>query len=230
MNPARNEYFVKVLKEYTASLSNDEKNEVVFADIGCGGGLVTEELARSGLKMIGFDMSENSLKQAREHSEAEGLSVVYKLGNAYDLSSELEDNSVNGVVMSDVIEHFHDLPAALREVSRILKPGGVFVFDTLNRTITSYIVGIVIAQESPFAPVPAHLHDWSLFVKPEELKDVLQSFGIELKESLGLEVKFNWNLLRVAISSKNAKDLPFYIGKDTSVQYIGYAIKKKSST
>jgi len=144
-------------------------------------------LSKRGFRIIGIDRSEASILQAEQHANMIGLNTQYKIGDAYHL--ECEDSSVDGVVMSDVLEHLHDLPRALQEVSRILKPDGVFVFDTVNRTIKSYVEAIILVQESPFGAVPNHTHDWSLFIKPEELKSVCSDVGMEVKEIVGLKVK-----------------------------------------
>jgi len=226
MNPARVGYFEKILNRYLESFDGDIKKSHIFVDIGCGGGLVTEQLSKRGFKMIGFDRSESSLEQARQHAEMAGLDTIYKVGNAYDLSLEIENNSVDGVIMSDVLEHLHDLPRAIKEIGRILKPGGIFVFDTINRNLLSFLLAIVLVQESPFGILPPHAHHWSLFTQPKELRDLLREIGMELKETHGLHVKKDWNLINVVFSKKNVKNVGYYIGGNDSVQYVGYAVKK----
>lgn len=97
-------------------------HELKILEIGCGGGIVSENMAKQGFQVLGIDMSPNSVKQARDHAEKEGIkNVEYRVGNAYKL--ELEDNSIDGVIAADVFEHFHDLPKAIEEIARVLKPG-----------------------------------------------------------------------------------------------------------
>ena len=84
--------------------------------------------------------------------------------------------SFDGVVMADVLEHLLDLPSAVREVRRVLRPGGVLVFDTINRTYKSYLFAVLLAQEVA-AMVPPNTHDWRLFIKPHEMTFLLQAHG-----------------------------------------------------
>jgi len=219
MNATRVDYFTEILTKY-----HDSDKNPLYIDVGCGGGLVTEEMSKKGFKVIGFDMSEPSITQASKHAKEEGLDIIYKLGDAYNLRSEIEDASVDGIIMSDILEHLHDLPKVATEISRMLKPGGVFVFDTINRTVLSYLLAIVLVQEAPIGIVPAHTHNWSLFVKPEELEDVLHKVGLQVKEIRGLEVKKNFNLIKAALS-RQIHRVDYHIGNDPSVQYIGYAVK-----
>jgi len=147
-------------------------------DIGCGGGLVTEELAVMGFSITGMDMSENSLRQAGRHAEksAVALDVNYVQGNALHLP--FSDGSFDGVVISDVLEHIEDLPRSISEISRVLRPGGVLVFDTINRTPFSFFGIYLIAQEL-FQIIPKNAHSPSLFIQPEELFLLLKRAGFE---------------------------------------------------
>ena len=100
---------------------------------------------------------------------------VFAEGSAYDLSA-FPAASFDGVLMADVLEHLLDLPAAVREVRRVLRPGGVLVFDTINRTYKSYLFAVLLAQEVA-AMVPPNTHDWRLFIKPHEMTFLLQAHG-----------------------------------------------------
>jgi 2-polyprenyl-6-hydroxyphenyl methylase/3-demethylubiquinone-9 3-methyltransferase len=160
-------------------------------DIGCGGGLVTEPIGLSGLfgSVTGFDINQKSLEKARNHLPSSSI-VEYKLGSIYNVP--LNDSSVEGVIVSDVFEHLEDLPGALSEIFRVLKPGGVLVFDTIARTWWSWLSTYFVAQEV-LGLVEPGAHDWSMFVNPEELEILLKNAGFEAdtKEWIGICAKLS---------------------------------------
>lgn len=168
LNPARIGFFDRV---FTDKLSTTTKNRGRFLDIGCGGGISTEALARRGYKMTGVDLSEPSLDVARQHALESGLEISYLHGSAY--KHPFPPSSFDGIIMSDVLEHLHDLPLAILELARVLKPGGIFCFDTLTRTWFSYLANIVMTYWAG-----AHAHDWRLFVKLDELRVLLKATGM----------------------------------------------------
>ena len=133
MNPVRLSFFDRTLRSRLGEPSADK----LIVDLGCGGGLVTESLANRGWHMHGLDQSPRSVSAARRHAEASAASqpqrgdLTYTVGSLYSLP--WEDGSVSGVVISDVLEHLLDLNLAFAEMNRVLKPGGVIVFDTINR-------------------------------------------------------------------------------------------------
>ncbi len=124
LNGARIPYFVRMWRTQGAPGKR-------MLDVGCGGGIATNPLAREGFAMTGVDFSPRSIARARAAAEREGVAADYVVGSAYALP--FADASFDGVVCSDVMEHLHDLRQWAREVHRVLKPGGVLVFDTINR-------------------------------------------------------------------------------------------------
>jgi len=218
MTPVRAGFFDKVLQEQFP----DKKN-VRVADVGCGGGFLSENMAKRGYSMIGIDMSPNTIEQAKQHAASSELQITYEVGNAYELSN-LPDASVDAVLMADVLEHFHDLPRAAKTVARVLKPGGIFIFDTINRTAKSFAVMIALFQECPVQFLPNHLHDWSLFITPRELTQVFAKEGIEIRQFKGLAPKFSLTTFKAAFLG-TFNDLAFQIVDDVSLSYIGYGRK-----
>ncbi len=107
-------------------------------DLGCGGGFMSEALARRGAKVIGIDPSETAIRVARAHAESEGLQIDYEVSSGECLP--LADHGMDCVVCVDVLEHVDELDRVLDEVQRVLKPGGVFLFDTINRTPLAALV------------------------------------------------------------------------------------------
>ncbi|KAL1507712.1 hypothetical protein AB1Y20_007325 [Prymnesium parvum] len=180
LNSARIPYFDRV---WTQQLRLSPERAGSFLEVGCGGGVASCALAALGYNMTGVDPAEASLDAARAHARRLGLShsTLFATGSAYDLSSFPAD-SFDGVLMADVLEHLYDLPAAVDQVWRVLRPGGVLVFDTVNRTYASYLLAIVVAQELAGA-VPPRTHDWRMFVKPHELSFLLQSRGFLVDSS-----------------------------------------------
>ncbi|CAK0908949.1 unnamed protein product [Prorocentrum cordatum] len=168
LNPARVEYFRGVLGPAAAA-------PLRVLDIGCGGGLVSNALASTpGYEVHGLDRSEEALSYARGVAERHGTGAAFRAGSVYELPFAAE--SFDAIVISDVLEHLLDLPRALAEAARVLRPGGRFLFDTIDRSVASYVVGI-LGAEYLVGIVPRGTHDWRLFIRPEELRLVLERAG-----------------------------------------------------
>src|ERR1700680_1940355 len=129
INPARLDYFTRVLMD----LGVDPSGKTVV-DIGCGGGLFAEEFAKLGAQVIGVDPSAASLATARSHAAGAGWRIDYREGSGERLP--LDDASVDIACCVDVLEHVRALDAGISETARVLRPGGVYLFDTINRTRT----------------------------------------------------------------------------------------------
>src|SRR5215470_16190414 len=180
VNPARVGYFRRLLDEV---LKLDYRGAQAL-DVGCGGGILAEEFAVTGFRVIGIDPSEPSLATARKHARSVGLAIDYRQGTGESIP--FGDSTFPVVYCCDVLEHVRDLPRVIREIYRVAKPGGVFFFDTLNRTFVSKLVAIKIWQEwKSTAFMPPRLHEWRMFIRPEELKGLLTQSGFEFKEFRG---------------------------------------------
>ena len=214
MNKIRVPYFVTYLN-----------NVVDIIDLGCGGGLVTEEIARHfpNRNVTGYDISEGALNQARSHG-ATLVNLNYKVGSLYQIP--LPENSVDGVIVSDVFEHLDDLPRALSEIHRVLKPGGILVFDTIARTWWSWLSTYIVAQEV-LGVIPRGTHDWSLFINPEELKDKLIATGFTTNRSDWKGICGNISILNVLTTRSFTHVIESFYEDVTDLQasYMGYAVK-----
>lgn len=136
MNEVRVPYFLRFLPS---------AERLLIMDAGCGGGFVAEALAKRGHKVVGVDLSAPALEAARAHAALAALpDLQYVQGSIYALPAE--DSSLDVVVACDVFEHLADVPAALREIARVLKPGGVLVFDTIAKTAWSFLGPFLVAQ------------------------------------------------------------------------------------
>ncbi|KAL6043204.1 Hexaprenyldihydroxybenzoate methyltransferase, mitochondrial [Balamuthia mandrillaris] len=225
LNGVRTAYFHRV---FSAHLG-DEQEDKKIADIGCGGGIATEQMAKLGWNVTGVDLSHNSIATASAHAKENGVAnVCYVVGDAYNVP--LEDESVDGVIMSDVLEHLHDLDKAMEEVARILKPGGVLVFDTINRTWKSYVLAILLAQSKWLGMVPPHTHDHRMFVTPQELDKVMTKYGLvsSLDTFRGMKPELRPLQLLMGRGLWNGAMKTWKESNDLSGSYLGYALKKRS--
>jgi 2-polyprenyl-6-hydroxyphenyl methylase / 3-demethylubiquinone-9 3-methyltransferase len=218
INPIRVEYFDRIFR---TELGESAPRTGRFIDIGCGGGILTEAMARRGYRITGFDVSESSLAAARRHAALERVDVTYRTGSAYQL--DVATGSVDGVVISDVLEHLHDLGAAGAEIARVLRPGGVLVFDTQNRTVKSYLL-MILAAERLLGIIPRRTHDWRMFITPTELDTVLEAHGLAVGELRGMTPALPLHRL-VWTAWKHRRLGEFALSDDLSVSYIGYAVR-----
>lgn len=229
VNPARAGYFRRVLDEV---LKFDYRSAPAL-DVGCGGGILAEEFAAMGFRVTGIDPSEQSLVTARQHAQSMALSIDYQKGTGESIP--FPDNTYPVVYCCDVLEHVRDLPKVIGEIYRVTKPGGVFFFDTLNRTFVSKLVAIKIWQKwKSTAFMPPRLHEWRMFIRPEELKRLLTESGFKFKEFRGASPDVSI-LKMISLLRKRAKGAIGYkeLGQkfklvesdDLKIFYMGYAVK-----
>ncbi|GER87905.1 ubiquinone biosynthesis O-methyltransferase [Dictyobacter vulcani] len=186
-------------------------------EVGCGGGLICRELARRGAVMTGLDPSEPSLIGARRYVQQGqlGHNVSFDLGSAEALP--YADGSFSAIVCLDVLEHVQNLPATIHEIARVLAPGGIFIFDTINRTFLAQLVLIWIGERffQKQGLVPG-LHQYASFIKPDELRALLTQNALQIHELTGFMPKLVEGRLTLAP------------GWFKGVSYIGYATKGRS--
>jgi 2-polyprenyl-6-hydroxyphenyl methylase / 3-demethylubiquinone-9 3-methyltransferase len=229
LNPGRFGYMRRILLEELGIDLHGKKT----LDVGCGGGLLAEELARLGCDVTGIDPSEQSVAVARAHARQEGLAIDYRLAAGEHIP--LPDGTFDIVYCCDVLEHVQDLRQVIAEISRVLKPGGVFLFDTINRTLRSKLVVIKLFQEWEWTSfMPPDLHDWNKFIKPEELLALLAANGLQKRGLTGLTSVANPLRTIRLLRARKRGEISYYeaarrIGlretRDMSVSYIGYAQK-----
>jgi 2-polyprenyl-6-hydroxyphenyl methylase/3-demethylubiquinone-9 3-methyltransferase len=152
-------------------------------DIGCGGGLVAEPLARLGAEVTGIDPSPETIAVAKTHAKGAGLKIAYRAATAETLAGEGKE--FDAVLLLEVVEHVPDVPAFLARVAPLVKPGGVMILSTLNRTLKAYALAIVGA-EFILRWLPVGTHQWDRFVRPEELKAGLRAAGLALTGTKGM--------------------------------------------
>lgn len=165
-------------------------------DIGCGGGLVCEPLTRLGASVTGIDGSDSTIEVAKAHAALNGLDIRYLKITAEDI---LQENKMYDVVLAlEIVEHVADVSLFVQSCVKLLKPGGLIIFSTLNRTLKSYLLAIVGA-EYIVQWVPKGTHEWSKFLTPSELAFFLREQGLQLTHSQGMvfnPIKWRWELSR----------------------------------
>lgn len=154
-----------------------------LVDIGTGGGLVAEPLARLGASVTAIDASARNIGIARTHAEGQGLAIDYRCAAAADLVAEAAAFDV--VLSLEVVEHVADRGAFLADCAHLLKPQGMMIVATLNRTPKSFLLGKV-AAEYVLRWLPAGTHDWRKFVRPSELAADLRRSGLRIADLKGV--------------------------------------------
>jgi 2-polyprenyl-6-hydroxyphenyl methylase/3-demethylubiquinone-9 3-methyltransferase len=184
-NPARLTFIVEEIQRWRgnqgAAFRTLEGLSVL--DIGCGGGILSEPLARLGANVTGIDPVEESIGVAATHSKRQGLTVHYRAATAEDLAREGAIFDV--AIASEVVEHVADAASFLNTCHALCKPCGLLILSTLNRTSKSYGLAI-LAAEHVFGLVPRGTHDWKKFIKPEELDAALSAAKFKTMRRSGL--------------------------------------------
>ncbi len=183
LNPARIGFLRETIVSHFGLDNTPIKalKNISILDIGCGGGLVSEPLARIGANVTGLDADAVGIETAQTHAKAENLDIKYICGAAEDLSNR----SFDVVLALEIIEHTSSPDDFVQLCSNLVRKGGIVIFSTLNRTAKSYALGIV-AAEYILRWVPAGTHQWNKFVKPSELADLAENSGLCLKDVRGL--------------------------------------------
>lgn len=154
-----------------------------LADIGCGGGLLSEPMARLGARVTGVDAGAEAIEVARRHAAAGGLDIDYRCSTVEALADQGARFDV--VLALEIVEHVADVPGFLAALETILAPGGALVMSTLNRTAKSFMLAIVGA-EYLLRWLPRGTHDWHRFLRPSELAAGLRATGLEVAEVTGM--------------------------------------------
>ncbi len=152
-------------------------------DLGCAGGFMAEALDDRGARVTGIDPAEKAVTAARAHATETGREIAYDVGVGEALP--YEDGAFDAVVCVDVLEHVADLPRVIREVARVLAPGGVFLFDTINRNPLAAFAVVTMA-ERVIGLLPRGTHDPAMFIRPSELRGHLAAAGLEAGPFTGL--------------------------------------------
>ncbi|CAM8670812.1 UbiG 2-polyprenyl-3-methyl-5-hydroxy-6-metoxy-1,4-benzoquinol methylase [Paracoccaceae bacterium] len=212
MNPCRLDY---ITSQIAAEFDRNLAGPAPFAglrilDIGCGGGLLSEPMARLGATVVGADAAPRNIPVAQVHAEQSGLSIDYRHTTAEDLAAAGEQFDV--VLNMEVVEHVADPLAYLTACQQLLKPGGLMICSTLNRNTKSFLMAI-IGAEWVMRWLPKGTHDWAKFITPDELYGLIRQAGLDPVDKKGMV--FNPVSWRWAVSDR-----------DLSVNYVTASIKR----
>ena len=196
MNPCRLDY---ITGQIAAEYGRDLTKPLPFAglrilDIGCGGGLLSEPMARLGAEVVGADAAPRNIPVAQVHAQASGLSIDYRFTTAEDLAAAGEQFDV--VLNMEVVEHVSDPLAYLTACHDLLKSGGIMLCSTLNRNPKSYLMAI-IGAEWVMRWLPKGTHDWAKFITPDELYALINRAGLTPVDRKGMvfnPVSWGWSV------------------------------------
>ncbi|MBY6003985.1 bifunctional 2-polyprenyl-6-hydroxyphenol methylase/3-demethylubiquinol 3-O-methyltransferase UbiG [Salipiger bermudensis] len=216
MNPVRLDYITRqIAGEYDRDMTAPKPFEGLrIVDIGCGGGLLCEPMARLGAEVVGVDAAERNIPVARLHAEQSDLEIDYRHTTAEALASEGELFDV--VINMEVVEHVADPLAYLKACRALLKPGGLHLCSTINRNAKSFAMAIVGA-EWVMRWLPKGTHEWSKFITPDELYDLMRQAGLQPVDRKGYvfnPISWTW---RISDS-------------DLSVNYVTAAIQPEAAS
>ncbi len=206
-NPIRLSYITRKISEHFKGV---KFSDLKIADIGCGGGLMCEPLARLGAQLTGVDAAEKNIAVAKIHAEKSQLKINYLITTVEDLAQQ-QPASFDVVMALEIIEHVADVKTFIEACASLVKPGGILLIATMNRTIKSLLLA-KIAAEYVLRFLPIGTHDWKKFLKPSQINEYAAASGMELKEIMG----FSYDLLNKEWRENSC---------DIEVNYISYYVR-----
>ena len=212
MNPCRLDY---ITSQIASEFDRDLAAPLPFAglrvlDIGCGGGLLSEPMARLGAEVVGADPATRNIPVAQLHAEQSGLTIDYRLTTAEELAAAGEQFDV--VLNMEVVEHVPDPQSYLTACQTLLRPSGLMICSTLNRNAKSFGMAI-IGAEWVMRWLPKGTHDWKKFITPDELAEFIRRAGLDPVDRKGMvfnPVAWSWSLS----------------SRDLSVNYVTASVKR----
>ena len=194
LNPTRLDYIVdQIAAEFARDITtNLPFNGLKVLDIGCGGGLLSEPMARLGANVVGADAAERNIPVAKVHAKNSGLEIDYRHTSAEEIAKTSEKFDV--VLNMEVIEHVADPLGFLTACKQLLEPNGLMLCSTINRNPNSYLMAI-IGAEHVMRWLPKGTHDWNKFITPDELFDLLKNAGFTPVDRKGFvfnPLKWSW--------------------------------------
>ena len=207
-NPIRIKYIKEnIINSFKLKSKEQPLQKINILDIGCGGGLLSEPMARLGANVTGIDASDKNIKIAKLHAKKNKLNINYFCSSPEKLKIK---KKFDVILNMEIIEHVEDINFFIKSCSKLLKKNGLMFVATLNKTLKSYVFAI-IGAEYVLRWLPIGTHDWEKFVRPEDLKNILSKNNLKIEKIDGMNFdifKDEWN-----------------ISKDTSINYITKSLK-----
>lgn len=200
INPLRFDYFSGKIKGL---------KDTRVLDIGCGGGILSEEFAKKGAIVTGIDLSDKAIEVAKDHAKESGLEIEYMVSSPSQLSTH-NSQLYDAVICAEILEHVDDLEGFVRDSAGLLKEGGYFFFSTVNKTLLSRVFAIYLA-EYVVGIVPKGTHDFNKFIRPSTLVRLLRENSIEVEEIKGMLF--------------DPLTFDFKLSDNTAINYLGYGVK-----
>ena len=207
-NPIRIKYIKEnIINSFKIKTKKKPLDKINILDIGCGGGLLSEPMTRLGADVTGIDASIKNINIAKLHAKKNNLKINYLCSSPEKLKIQ---KKFDVILNMEIVEHVEDINFFINSCSKLLKKNGIMFVATLNKTLKSYIFAIVGA-EYVLRWLPIGTHDWQRFVRPEDLKKILNKNNLKLEKLDGM----NFNIIKDEWS----------ISSDTSINYITKSIK-----
>lgn len=186
-------------------LKNTSLADKKVLDVGCGGGILTEQLAIEGADTTGIDLAPSSIEVATKHAASQNISINYECIDIAD-KAEISKESFDVITCMEMLEHVPSPQEIIRHISSMLKPDGVAFFSTLNRTHASYLLGIV-AAEYILRLLPKGTHDHNKFIKPSEISAMLEQCNLEIVDIIGIR----YNPVNKSFNTTKSVDVNYMI-------------------
>ena len=207
-NPIRIRYIKEnIINSFKLKSKKKPLDKINILDIGCGGGLLSEPMTRLGANVTGIDASSKNINIAKLHAKKNKLKINYLCSSPEKLKIQ---KKFDVILNMEIIEHVEDINFFINSCSKLLKKNGLMFVATLNKTLKSYLFAI-IGAEYVLRWLPIGTHDWEKFVKPEDLKEILNKNNLKLEKLDGM----NFNIISDEWS----------VSSDTSINYIVKSIK-----
>ena len=193
-NPIRIRYIKdNIINHFNLNDKSKPLNKINILDIGCGGGLLSEPMSRLGANVIGIDASEKNIKIAKMHAKKNNLKIEYKNTSPENLKT---NKKFDVILNMEIVEHVEDVNFFIKSCSKLLKKNGIMFVATLNKTLKSYVFGI-IGAEYIMRWLPIGTHDWEKFVNPDDLIAIAKKNNLTVQKLDGMKynlIKDQWTL------------------------------------
>lgn len=200
INPIRTNY---IIEKINSCFHQNENSSIKILDVGCGCGILTESLAKSGFNLTGIDLREENIKIAKEHSASQNLKIEYFTKNEYVNDTS---NKFDAVILSEVLEHIENMNEFLEEIFSYANENAIVFCTTINRNLKSIIFAKYIA-EYVIKIVPNGMHDWKKFLKPSEINHFIEKFGFKIFDIKGIYI----NPLNLSVKLSNDLDINYIL-------------------